>query len=139
MTQLNKLVCFSPCFRFFFSPPDVLAFEHEEALFAAKEAFKNLINACIDESLIKQGVDQIMTWANVDARKSGPTIIEKASATIESLFDYHYAAVWDISFQVASTMFDKLGILSMCMTFSVSVFSFVSTFSCYSRKGNIME
>ncbi|XP_058214149.1 uncharacterized protein LOC131325744 [Rhododendron vialii] len=106
---LNRKICIVKLPLVFTALGDVLAFEHEEALFAAKEAFKNLINACIDESLIKQGVDQIMTRANVDARKSGPTIIEKVCATIESLFDYRYAAVWDISFQVASTMFDKLG------------------------------
>ncbi|KAH7851415.1 hypothetical protein Vadar_011301 [Vaccinium darrowii] len=106
---LNRKICVFKLPLVFSALGDVLAYEYEEALFAAKEAFKNLINACIDESLIKQGVDQIMTRENVDARKSGPTIIEKVCATIESLFDYRYAAVWDMSFQVASTMFDKLG------------------------------
>lgn len=88
---------------------DILASEHEEAIFAATEALKNLMNACIDESLIKQGVDQI-TDVNFDARKSGPTVIEKICATVESLLDYHYSAVWDMAFKIVSTMFDKLGI-----------------------------
>lgn len=89
---------------------DILASEHEEAVYAATNALKNVTGACIDESLIKQGVDQILTNANNDARRSGPTIIEKVCATIESLLGYHYAAVWDMSFQVVSMMFDKLGI-----------------------------
>ncbi|KAI5324916.1 hypothetical protein L3X38_033989 [Prunus dulcis] len=50
--------------------------------------------------------------ANLDARKSGPTIIEKVCATIESLIGYHYASVWDLAFQVVSAMFDKLGVYS---------------------------
>lgn len=88
---------------------DVLVSEHEEALVAAKEAFKNLVNACIDENLIKQGVDQVVVNSNEGTRKSAPTIIEKVCATVESLLDYQYAAVWDISFQIVSAMFDKLG------------------------------
>ncbi|KAK6147593.1 hypothetical protein DH2020_018505 [Rehmannia glutinosa] len=88
---------------------DILASGHEEALVAAVATFKSLIHSCIDESLIKQGVDQINMNANVATRKSGPTVIEKVCATIASLLDYHCEAVWDMSFQIVSTMFDKLG------------------------------
>lgn len=73
------------------------------------EALKSLIHTCIDESLIKQGVDQIMENTKMGSRRSGPTIIEKVCATVESLLDYRYGSVWDMSFQVVSTMFDKLG------------------------------
>lgn len=86
-----------------------MASEHEEAVFAATDTFKSLIHSCIDESLIKQGVDQITLNANPVSRRSGPTIIEKICATTESLLDYHYTAVWDRVFQVVSAMFDKLG------------------------------
>lgn len=88
---------------------DILASEHEEAVYAAMGAFKSLMNACIDESLIKQGVDQILMNSHNDSRRTGPTIIEKVCAIIESLLDYHYTAVWDVAFRVVSTMFDKLG------------------------------
>lgn len=84
-----------------------MASEHEETLCAATNALKSLINTCIDENLIKQGVDQIVTISNVDSR---PTVIGKVCATIESLLDYRYSAVWDMSLQVVLTMFDKLGI-----------------------------
>ncbi|KAL5853701.1 hypothetical protein ACOSQ3_008819 [Xanthoceras sorbifolium] len=106
--SLNRQICVIKLPIVFSALKDILASEHEEAVFAATEALKSLINACIDEGLIKQGVDQI-TNTNLDARKSGPTIIEKVCATIESLLDYQYSAVWDMAFQVVSTMFDKLG------------------------------
>ncbi|KAL6974644.1 hypothetical protein U1Q18_028827, partial [Sarracenia purpurea var. burkii] len=109
---LNRPICFLKLPLVFNSLRDILAFEHEEALLAAIEAFKSLIHACIDESLIKQGMDRIMASTNADTKKSGPTIIEKVCVIIESLFDYGYATVWDMSFQVASTMFDKLGVYS---------------------------
>ena len=89
---------------------DILASEHEGAIFSATQALKNLINSCIDETLIKQGVDQVTINMNAETRKSGPTVIEKVCATIESLLDYHYGVVWDMVFQVVSTLFDKLGI-----------------------------
>lgn len=88
---------------------DVMASEHEEPLYVAMEAFKSLICSCIDEILIKQGVDQINESTKIGSRKSAPTIIEKVCATIESLLDYRYAAVWDTALQVVSAMFDKLG------------------------------
>lgn len=72
---------------------------------------KGLISTCIDESLINQGVDQIKLNSEGGTRRSGPTIIEKICATIESLLGYQYIAVWDTSFMVVSTMFDKLGML----------------------------
>ncbi|PHT75837.1 hypothetical protein T459_19359 [Capsicum annuum] len=87
---------------------DVLVSEHEEAIRAALEALKSLIHECIDENLIKQGVDNVIS-SNTDTSKSGPTIIEIICAIIESLLTYHYSTVWDISFQVVIAMFDKLG------------------------------
>lgn len=90
---------------------DILASEYEEAIYAATDALKSMINSCVDESLIKQGVDQLTLSKNGEPRRSAPTIIEKICATIESLLDYHYAAVWDRVFQVVSAMFQKLGIL----------------------------
>ncbi|GKV24693.1 hypothetical protein SLEP1_g34276 [Rubroshorea leprosula] len=86
---------------------EILASEHEEAIYAAMEAFKNLINACVDETLIKQGVDQIIN-TNMDAINPGPTTMEKLCVTMESLLNYHYSAVWDVAFNVISAMFDKL-------------------------------
>ncbi|KAI8020694.1 RRP12-like protein [Camellia lanceoleosa] len=110
--SLNRQICIVKLPLIFNALRDILASEHEEALFAATEAFKSVIHACIDGTLIKQGVDQIIASVNVDTRKSRPTIIEKICATIENLLDYRYAMVWDMSFQVVSTMFDKLGVYS---------------------------
>ncbi|KAM0969999.1 hypothetical protein EV1_017912 [Malus domestica] len=110
--SLNRQICVVKLPLVFIALEDVLASEHEEAIHAAADTFKGLIRACIDESLVKQGVDQIVMNAKNDARKSGPTIIEKVCATIESLLGYHYAGVWDLAFQVVSAMFDKLGVYS---------------------------
>jgi ribosomal RNA-processing protein 12 len=99
-----------------FKCADILASEHEEAILAATEALKSMINYCIDESLIKQGVDQITLD---ESRMSGPTIIEKICVTLESLLDYHYAASWDRVFEVVSSMFHKLGILIAASLVSV--------------------
>ncbi|KAM2313831.1 hypothetical protein ACFX1S_026933 [Malus domestica] len=110
--SLNRQICVVKLPLVFNALKDVLASEHEEAIHAAADTFKSLIHACIDESLIKQGVDQIVMNGKSDARKSGPTIIEKVCAAIESLLGYHYAGVWDLAFQVVSAMFDKLGVYS---------------------------
>ncbi|TYI71836.1 hypothetical protein E1A91_D07G017400v1 [Gossypium mustelinum] len=109
--SLNRQLCVIKLPIVFSALKDILGSEHEEAIFSATEAFKTLIDGCIDEGLIKQGVDQII-HAQSDDRKSGPTIIEKVCAIIESLLDYHYSVAWDMAFQVVSTMFDKLGYYS---------------------------
>ncbi|KAL2338811.1 hypothetical protein Fmac_013257 [Flemingia macrophylla] len=107
--SLNRQICVVKLPVVFNALKDILASEHEEAIYAATDAFKNVINSCIDGSLIKQGVDQITLSENNESRKSAPTIIEKICATIESLLDYHFTAVWDRVFQVVSAMFHKLG------------------------------
>lgn len=107
--SLNRQICVVKIPLVFNALKDVMASGHEEALAAAVATLKSLIHSCIDENLIKQGVDQITASANSAERKSGPTVIEKICATIESLLDYQYEAVWDISFQIVSTMFEKLG------------------------------
>ncbi|PWA93129.1 Armadillo-like helical [Artemisia annua] len=94
--SLNRQTCVVKLPVVFSAFKDILASEHEEPLAVAMEAFKSLIHTCIDDILIKQGVDQIMTSGS--ARKTGPTIIEKLCATVESLLDYSYAAAWDISY-----------------------------------------
>ncbi|XP_061361599.1 uncharacterized protein LOC133305400 [Gastrolobium bilobum] len=107
--SLNRQICVIKLPIIFNALKDILASEHEEAIYAATDSLKSIINSCIDESLIKQGVDQITLSENRESRRSGPTIIEKICATIESLLDYHYNAVWDRVFQVISAMFHKLG------------------------------
>ncbi|KAL7096137.1 hypothetical protein ACP275_10G064800 [Erythranthe tilingii] len=106
--SLDRQICVVKLPVVFSALQDVLVSEHEEALVAAVATFKSLIDSCIDESLIKQGVDEITVGANSGPRKSG-SVIEKVCATVESLLSYHYEAVLDMSFQIVSTMFDKLG------------------------------
>ncbi|KAK1287476.1 hypothetical protein QJS10_CPB19g01953 [Acorus calamus] len=59
--------------------------------------------------VLRREVQHIFLNPEGEERRSGPTIIEKICATIESLLGYQYSAVWDMSFQVVSAMFGKLG------------------------------
>ncbi|ONH97380.1 hypothetical protein PRUPE_7G186700 [Prunus persica] len=110
--SLNRKICVVKLPTVFNAVRDVLASKHEEAIHAATDTFKSLIHVCIDESLIKQGVDQIVMNANMDTRKSGQTIIAEVCASIESLLRYDYNGVWDLAFHIVSAMFDKLGVYS---------------------------
>ncbi|CAH8389307.1 unnamed protein product [Eruca vesicaria subsp. sativa] len=106
--SLNRDVCVVKLPSVFNGLKDIIASEHEEAIFAATDALKSLIHSCVDESLIREGVNGIRN-SNLDVKKSSPTVIVKLCATVESLLDYKYHAVWDMAFQVVSTMFNKLG------------------------------
>ena len=90
---------------------DILSSEFEEARFSSVEAFKGLIDHCIDETLVSQGIAQMK--ARHQWLKSDPTIIEKICAILEGLLDFRYSDVWDRSFHVISVAFDKLG---MCFS-----------------------
>lgn len=104
----TKILCLCVSYHFVFFT-DILESEHEEAVYAATEAFKNILNSCVDWELISNGVSELRRNLNNEARTSPPTIIEKICATIESLLDYRFSAVWDLAFQVVSTCFNKLG------------------------------
>lgn len=105
--SLNRQTCVVKLPLVFNVFTDILRSEHEEPLSVSMEAMKSLIYTCIDDGLIKQGVDQIL--ASGDSNGSSPTIIEKLCTVVDSLLHYSYAAAWDMSFQVVSAMFDKLG------------------------------
>ncbi|KAI0499276.1 hypothetical protein KFK09_020179 [Dendrobium nobile] len=107
--SLNRNMCVVKLPIIFNSLGEILAGEHEEAIFAATEALKSLIYSCLDENLIKQGIEQINLNHGGGLRKSGPTIIEKICAIIEGFLDFRYNAVWDVVFQVISAAFDQLG------------------------------
>nr|XP_011469391.1 PREDICTED: uncharacterized protein LOC105352945 [Fragaria vesca subsp. vesca] len=88
----------------------------EKDMAHAAEAVRFLINTCIDESLIKQGVDHVLMNVNMYNRtNSEPTIIEKLCATIQSLFGYRGKTILFLALEIVSTMFDKLGVYSSCL------------------------
>ncbi|XP_030530465.1 RRP12-like protein isoform X3 [Rhodamnia argentea] len=107
--SLNRQICVVKLPLIFNALREILPSEHEEAIFASAETFKRLIDYCIDEDLINQGVEQIKIHANAESRKSGPTCIERICVTIESLLDYRFSAVWDVAFQIISATLKKLG------------------------------
>ncbi|BAS81232.1 Os02g0782100, partial [Oryza sativa Japonica Group] len=103
----NKNICVVKLPLVFTSLGDILASEFEEARFSAVEAFKSLIEDCIDESMILQGITQIKS--RHPGIRSDPTTIEKICAILEGLLNVRYGDVWDKSFHVISMAFDKLG------------------------------
>ncbi|KAG0499668.1 hypothetical protein HPP92_004359 [Vanilla planifolia] len=107
--SLNRKICIVKLPIIFNSLGEILASEYEEAIYSATLALKNIISSCIDENLIKQGVEQMTLDTDGGIRKSGPTIIEKICAIIDGFLDFRYSALWDSTFQVISTAFDKLG------------------------------
>ncbi|GLJ10548.1 hypothetical protein SUGI_0130240 [Cryptomeria japonica] len=88
----------------------VLAFQHEEAIFVASEALRSLTQNCIDDNMINQGVSEIQVQTIV--RKSGPTPIERICTTAESLLGFQFSTFWDLALQVVSVLFDKLGVIT---------------------------
>lgn len=66
-------------------------------------------------------MDQIKLNSEGGTRRSGPTIIEKICATVESLLGYQYIAIWDMSFMVVSAMFDKLGMFIFASKYFASM------------------
>uniref|UniRef100_A0A1D1YZ83 RRP12-like protein n=1 Tax=Anthurium amnicola TaxID=1678845 RepID=A0A1D1YZ83_9ARAE len=107
--ELNRQACIVKLPVIFSCLGDILARGHMEAAFTATDTLKGLICYCIDDSLINQGVDQINLTVVGRARRSGPTTIEKICAIIEGLLGYQYNEVWEMSFQILSAMFEKLG------------------------------
>ncbi|GAB2219203.1 hypothetical protein Droror1_Dr00006834 [Drosera rotundifolia] len=109
---LDRQICIVKLPLVFSALRDILAFEYEEAVFASAETMKSLIRDCIDEDLIQQGVSKRLPKAGMEMAEHGPTIIEKICETIANLLHYQYSAVWDLSFQIVSHMFDRLGVCS---------------------------
>jgi ribosomal RNA-processing protein 12 len=103
----NKNICVVKLPLIFTSLGDILSSEFEEARFSSVEAFRGLIDNCIDETMVSQGIAQIK--ARRQGLKSDPTVIEKICAILEGLLDVHYSDVWDKSFHLISVTFDKLG------------------------------
>lgn len=103
---------------------DILASEHEEAIFAATEGLKGLINYCVDESLVVEGVEQAKLKAGTGVGRAAPTVIEKLCATLDGFLGYRYNAVWDMCFQVISSAFDKIG------TFLIDLFHLIPLLIC---------
>lgn len=110
--SLNRQICIDKLPLVLNALQDIFGSGYEEAKYAATEAMKNLIQACVDEELIKQFVDRKKSNSDLNSRKSAPSVIEKICAIVGSLLDNRYRSEWDMAFQVISSMFDKLGELS---------------------------
>ncbi|KAI9083363.1 hypothetical protein K1719_034729 [Acacia pycnantha] len=82
-SSLTNWYFYMPFLGVFSALKDILSSGHEEDTYAATGSFKSLMHSCIDESLIKQGFDQIPLNLHTSSRKSSPTIIEKKLYDLE--------------------------------------------------------
>lgn len=85
----------------------MLAFEQEEAIYAAADCLKSLIQNCLDSAMIEQGKAYLQS--RVKSLKIGPSAIERVCVTASSLLGYQFSSAWDVCLQVISSLFNKLG------------------------------
>eukprot|EP00250_Pteridium_aquilinum_P028638 c37528_g1_i1 orf=673-4578(-) len=85
----------------------MLAFEQEEAVFAAADCLKSLIQNCIDNAIIEQGKSALQSRGN--SLNLVPTAVERICVTASSLLGYQFSTAWDVCLQVVASLFDKLG------------------------------
>eukprot|EP00252_Welwitschia_mirabilis_P010186 TRINITY_DN23354_c0_g1_i1.p1 TRINITY_DN23354_c0_g1~~TRINITY_DN23354_c0_g1_i1.p1 ORF type:complete len:1288 (-),score=292.56 TRINITY_DN23354_c0_g1_i1:436-4299(-) len=105
--DLESSLCTAKLPVVFHALAELLTLQHEAALLGASEALRHLISNCIDDDMVEEGVGQVKLHG--DTRESPPTAIERICTTAESLLSYQYSTAWDISLQVVSELFDKLG------------------------------
>ncbi|KAG0609787.1 hypothetical protein M758_7G013900 [Ceratodon purpureus] len=105
----DRTLCVAKVPAVFHSLTGLLAWEQEEVVFAAAESMRHLIEACIDEAMIQQGVTQVRLHGEEQKRKGSLTPIERICVSVESSLGYQYSTSWDMSLHVVAALFDKLG------------------------------
>ncbi|KAI5064175.1 hypothetical protein GOP47_0020845 [Adiantum capillus-veneris] len=85
----------------------MLAFEQEEAVYAAADSLKSLIQTCLDNSIIEQGKVALQSRGN--SLNLTPSSIERICVTASSLLGYQFSPAWDVCLQVVACLFEKLG------------------------------
>ena len=86
----------------------LLTSQQEEVVFAAVEIMRHLIESCIDEAMIQQGVSQVRLHGEEQKRKGALTPIERICVSVESSSGYQYRTAWDMSLHVVATLFRKV-------------------------------
>jgi hypothetical protein len=79
-----------------------LATEREELIFTTAECLRTLINECVDNAMIQQGISQ-------SEAKAGPSSVERICVCLEGTLGYQYRGSWDMALLVVAEMFQKLG------------------------------
>ncbi|KAG0554229.1 hypothetical protein KC19_12G074700 [Ceratodon purpureus] len=105
----DRTLCVKNLPSVFQSLTRLLASNQEAVIFAAAESMRHLIEGCIDEAMIQEGVTQLQSRGQERERKGALTPIERICVSVESSLGYQYRASWDMSLHVVAAMFDKLG------------------------------
>lgn len=107
--KADRSLCVTKLPGAFHSLTGLLASEQEEVVFAAAESMRHLIESCIDEAMVQQGVTQVRLHGEEQKRKGALTPIERICVSVESSLGYQYSTSWDMSLHVVAALFDKLG------------------------------
>ncbi|MCO5571960.1 hypothetical protein L7F22_025711 [Adiantum nelumboides] len=105
--SLDKQFCVLKLPSAFQSLAGVLEFEQEEAVYAAADCLKILIQTCLDNSIIEQGIAALQSRGN--SLNLAPSPIERICVTASSLLGYQFSPAWDVCLQVVACLFEKLG------------------------------
>ena len=106
--KADRSLCVAKLPSVFHSLIGLLASEQEEVVFAAAESMRHLIESCIDEAMIQQGVTQVRLHGEEQKRKGALTPIERICVSVESSLGYQYRTAWDMSLHVVAALFGKL-------------------------------
>lgn len=109
VSALHKGICDAVASIFCFSHllAGMLVFEQEEAVFAAADCLKSLIENCLDNAMIEQGRSALQSRGK--SLNLVPTSVERICVTASSLLGYQFSTAWDVCLQVVASLFDKLG------------------------------
>ena len=119
----DRTLCIANLPAVFNSLTKLLASNQEEVVYAAAESMRHLIEHCIDEDMIQQGVTQVRCHGQEQKgkRKGALTPIERICVSVESSLGYQYRASWDMSLHVVTALFDKLGESSAILMASIVI------------------
>ena len=86
LLNADRTLCVAKVPTVFHSLTGLLAWEQEEVVFAAAESMRHLIDACIDEAMIQQGVTQVRLHGEEQMRKGSLTPFERICVCVESSY-----------------------------------------------------
>ncbi|KAH9313994.1 hypothetical protein KI387_022621, partial [Taxus chinensis] len=105
--MLDKNLCAAKLPSVFHSVAEILVIKNEEAVSCAVDTLKVLIQACIDESMVLEGVNRVNANGNIPCEAPSP--IECICSSAETILDNYCGSSSNITCQVISELFSKLG------------------------------
>ncbi|KAH7365818.1 hypothetical protein KP509_18G047800 [Ceratopteris richardii] len=111
--MLDSHSCIIKLPLFFQALAGMLVLEQEEAVYAAGDSLKSLIQTCIDDSIIEQ--EKQAAESRGGSLNLAPGTIERICITATGLLGYQYSSSWDVCLQIIAILFEKLGSASFTL------------------------